>query len=70
MRAVCVCLAMVLGASPGLLQADEIPEGFTQIFNGANLAGWHISMTNHHGNTSNSKDMYVGRTMVVAGNLL
>lgn len=52
MRAVCICLAMVLGALPGLLQADEIPEGFTAIFNGANLAGWHISMTNHHGNTS------------------
>ena len=32
-------------------QAGKIPPGFTSIFNGANLAGWHISMTNHHGNT-------------------
>ncbi len=29
-----------------------MPEGFTRIFNGQNLAGWHISMTNHHGRTS------------------
>ena len=29
----------------------KIPAGFTSIFNGANLAGWHVSMTNHHGNT-------------------
>jgi hypothetical protein len=32
-------------------QSDSIPEGFTPIFNGSNTAGWHISMTNHHGNT-------------------
>ena len=32
-------------------QAGKIPPGFTSIFNGANLAGWHVSMTNHHGNT-------------------
>ena len=29
----------------------EAPEGFTSIFNGRNIAGWHISMTNHHGDT-------------------
>ena len=28
-----------------------VPEGFTPIFNGRNLAGWHISRTNHHGRT-------------------
>jgi hypothetical protein len=32
-------------------QTGSIPEGFTPIFNGSNLAGWHSSMTNHHGNT-------------------
>jgi hypothetical protein len=26
-----------------------IPEGFTEIFNGKDLAGWHVSRTNHHG---------------------
>ena len=35
---------------PGPL--GPIPEGFTRLFNGQNLAGWHISMTNHHGRTS------------------
>lgn len=27
----------------------EVPDGFTPIFNGQNLAGWHTSRTNHHG---------------------
>jgi hypothetical protein len=26
-----------------------IPEGFTEIFNGTDIAGWHVSRTNHHG---------------------
>jgi hypothetical protein len=29
----------------------SIPEGFTPIFNGTDLSGWHISRTNHHGTT-------------------
>jgi len=29
----------------------KIPEGFTPIFNGKDLAGWHVSKTNHHGIT-------------------
>ncbi len=29
----------------------SIPEGFTPIFNGRDLSGWHISRTNHHGTT-------------------
>lgn len=28
-----------------------VPDGFTPIFNGRNLDGWHISRTNHHGRT-------------------
>ena len=28
-----------------------IPEGFTPIFNGKDLTGWHVSRTNHHGTT-------------------
>ena len=34
--------------------ADEgprVPEGFTPIFNGRDLTGWHVSRTNHHGTT-------------------
>jgi hypothetical protein len=35
------------------LLADKggIPDGFTRIFNGTDLSGWHISKTNHHGTT-------------------
>jgi hypothetical protein len=28
-----------------------VPVGFTSIFNGKDLTGWHISKTNHHGAT-------------------
>ena len=28
-----------------------IPPGFTPIFNGVNLIGWHVSQVNHHGNS-------------------
>jgi hypothetical protein len=34
-------------ADPG----PQIPEGFTPIFNGKDLTGWHVSKTNHHGTT-------------------
>jgi hypothetical protein len=29
-----------------------VPPGFTPLFNGKDLAGWHRSETNHHGNTA------------------
>ena len=32
-------------------QLGQIPDGFTPIFNGKNLDGWHVSKTNHHGTT-------------------
>jgi hypothetical protein len=32
-------------------EAASVPNGFTPIFNGKNLDGWHISKTNHHGTT-------------------
>lgn len=34
-------------------QVGTIPEGFTPIFNGKNLKGWHISRTTHQGTTPN-----------------
>jgi Domain of Unknown Function (DUF1080) len=34
-------------ADPG----PRIPDGFTPIFNGRDLTGWHVSKTNHHGTT-------------------
>lgn len=34
-----------------LIQAPPVPEGFTPIFNGTDLTGWHVSKTNHHGVT-------------------
>jgi hypothetical protein len=42
----------LLLTSPLALAATGIPEGFTSIFDGKDLAGWHISQTNHHGNST------------------
>jgi hypothetical protein len=43
------------GAAPTEPAAQDpgprIPEGFTPIFNGRDLTGWHVSKTNHHGTT-------------------
>lgn len=46
-------------APVGPLQAEPvpnapkapIPDGFTEIFNGRDTTGWHVSGTNHHGTT-------------------
>ncbi len=36
-------------------EAATVPAGFTPIFNGKDLSGWHISTTNHHGTTPDWK---------------
>lgn len=36
-------------------EMSSIPAGFTPIFNGKDLTGWHISKTNHHGTTPDWK---------------
>jgi hypothetical protein len=41
----------------------KVPEGFTPIFNGTSLAGWHVSRTNHHGRTP---DFFVLHGAIVA----
>jgi hypothetical protein len=52
----------VVGVQPPFLwrpievPAPKVPEGFTPIFNGQNLTGWHPSRTNIHGKTP---DFYV-----------
>jgi hypothetical protein len=45
-------LALVaISAMAAYAQNGAVPAGFTSIFNGKDLAGWHISRTNHHGTT-------------------
>lgn len=41
------------GANDASAQPEGIPDGFTTIFNGEDLTGWHISRTNHHGTVGN-----------------
>jgi hypothetical protein len=38
-------------APPPADPLPKIPQGFTPIFNGRDLSGWHVSKTNHHGTT-------------------
>jgi len=40
-----------LCAATGSAQTVNIPEGFTPLFDGKSLKGWHWSLTNHHGST-------------------
>lgn len=40
----------------------SVPAGFTPIFNGKDLTGWHVSKTNHHGITP---DYHVMHGMIV-----
>src|SRR5262245_30324692 len=42
--------------------AMNIPAGFTPLFNGENLSGWHVSPTNHHGR---SPDFRVVQGMII-----
>lgn len=46
------CLAAAV-LSLGIVHAQElhIPAGFTALFNGKDLSGWHVSRSDHHGST-------------------
>jgi Domain of Unknown Function (DUF1080) len=53
-----VFVVQVPGANiPGFIGKEvqppkmHVPDGFTPIFNGKDLTGWHVSKTNHHGIT-------------------
>jgi hypothetical protein len=55
-RQVATAPAGQAAASPAVPKSIEppapfVPQGFTAIFNGRDLTGWHISTTNHHGTT-------------------
>lgn len=44
--------AQAPAAQPGVQDpGPRLPDGFTPIFNGKDLTGWHVSTTNHHGTT-------------------
>jgi Domain of Unknown Function (DUF1080) len=44
---------LILLVSIGNLCQAQIPEGFTSLFNGKNLKGWHVSRSTHQGTTPN-----------------
>ena len=44
--------ALLAGVTPRLHgELGKVPEGFSPILNGVDVAGWHVSKTNHHGTT-------------------
>ena len=44
---------LLLSAASAIAQTGTIPEGFTPLFDGKTLKGWHLSRTVHHGTTGN-----------------
>ena len=48
-----VTLGIALLCATLLAQTSGIPTGFTPIFNGKDLKGWHVSRSNHHGHEPN-----------------
>lgn len=51
-RLAVVLLAAAPAAAVAVASSSSVPAGFTPLFNGRDLSGWHVSRTNHHGNTS------------------
>jgi len=45
-------VALSLGSAHA--QEPHVPAGFTPLFNGKDLTGWHVSRTDHHGSTPNA----------------
>lgn len=60
--ALVLCAASALAlAQPSPVAPDpgpRIPDGFTPIFNGVDLTGWHVSRTNHHGTSPDFRVMH------------
>ncbi len=50
-QSLAIAASVILLVLPAVAQTGQVPEGFTPIFNHSDLAGWHMSTTNHHGNT-------------------
>ena len=44
-------LMLLIGSFCAAAQALKIPSGFTPLFNGRDLSGWHVSRTSHQGTT-------------------
>jgi len=55
-------------------EIGEIPEGYTPIFNGKDLSGWHISRSNHHGTTLDARVekgvLIIGQNPIGEGGIL
>ena len=51
MRVVSMVVLALMCAFPLCAELGQIPEGFTPIYNGKNLDGWHMSKTAVHGST-------------------
>jgi hypothetical protein len=71
MKMTVAALAVLVGLSaqiPGFIGQERqppamtVPSGFTPIFTGKDLSGWHVSKTNHHGITPN---YYVDHGMIL-----
>lgn len=55
-------LLLLTAAGPAAAQTEGPPAGFTPLFNGVDLTGWHLSRTSHQGTTP---DVYVESGAIV-----
>jgi hypothetical protein len=55
-------------------EIGKIPEGFTPIFNGKDLTGWHVSRSNHHGTSLDVRvaggELSIGQNPIGEGGIL
>jgi hypothetical protein len=68
------CTVVLLFLSPSSAEVGQIPSGFTPIFNGKDLKGWHISRSSHHGTTPDVRvengEILIGQNPVGEGGIL
>jgi Domain of Unknown Function (DUF1080) len=65
---------LTLALSAPSAQTGKIPDGFTPIFNGKDLKGWHVSHSSHHGNLLNARvvngELLIGQNPIGEGGIL
>jgi hypothetical protein len=69
-----LCTLILFCLCPLSAEIGKIPEGYTPIFNGKDLSGWHISRSNHHGTTLDARVeegvLVIGQNPIGEGGIL
>src|SRR5690348_17196545 len=63
LRCLQLCVLCLAATVTLLSQTSGIPAGFTSIFDGKDIKGWHVSRSNHHGH---EPDFHVQNGVLIA----